>query len=112
MKADPALPPFNVLCGHVVGDQNNAGGPTDELVLIGFGLRRDQRQHRGAVRRGDRDPTITGLKLGVKSHLKSELIDEESQAFVLISNENLEGVDTQVASLSIQADTRQVGSLR
>lgn len=112
MKANPALVPFNVLGGHIVGDENNAGRPTDELVFIGFGLRGDQREHRRAVGRGDRDPTVTGLQSGIKCYLKPELINEESQALILISDENLNGVDTQVAGLAIQADTGQVWSLR
>ena len=63
-------------------------------------MRRDQREDRRPIRRRDCYPALAGRKLGVKSHLESKLVQVESQASILVSNENVDRMDTEVRFLS------------
>jgi hypothetical protein len=78
LKPNAALAPFAVLGENILGDENNPGGPSDELVLAGFGLRRDKRKQCAAIGRGDGYPPVTGLKPCIKGQIESELIQVES----------------------------------
>jgi hypothetical protein len=78
LKPNAALAPFAVLGEDILGDENNPGGPSDELVLAGFGLRRDKRKQCAAIGRGDGYPPVTGLKPRIKGQIESELIQVES----------------------------------
>ena len=80
------------LASDIFGNKNYLRGPADELVLRGAGLGRDQREHRGAVGRGDGYPAA-GLKLGVEGQIESKLIQIESQASLLIANEDVDRVN-------------------
>src|SRR5216683_3008612 len=56
---------------------------------------RDQREHGGAVWRGDGYPTVAGLQAGVNDQVEAELINVEAQAAVEIVNENADGVNAE-----------------
>jgi len=57
--------------------------------------RRDQREHGGAVWRGDGYPTVAGLQAGVHDQVEAELINVEAQAAVEIVYENADGVNAE-----------------
>ena len=78
MKPNAALAPFAVLGEDILGDENNPGGPSDELVLAGVGLMCDKRKQCAAVGRGDGYSPVTGLKPRIKSQIEAELIQVES----------------------------------
>jgi hypothetical protein len=99
MEPNPTPPPFAVFRGDIFGYENHSGGPPDEFVFFRAKLRRDQREHRRAIGRCHRDPTVARLKPRVERHFEPELIHEESQAFVLVPHENLNGVDAEVLAL-------------
>src|SRR5258708_223726 len=101
MKAHPAPAPFTVLRGYIFGDENHSRSPSDKLIVFGARLRRHQRKHSSAVRRPDGYPTLAGLKLGIEGHLEAELIYVEPQAFILIANVNLNGVDLEMGAVSV-----------
>jgi hypothetical protein len=89
--ATPA--PFFKFGDHILRNENNPGGPADEFVFPGFGRRRHQRKHRGPVWGRDCQPPFAGLNLGIEGYIKSKLVYIESQASILISNENVDGVN-------------------
>ncbi len=66
LKPDTAAAPLSIFGGHVLSDEYDPGGPSDEVVLAGFGLRGDEREQSAAIGRGDRQPPVTGLKQGVE----------------------------------------------
>jgi hypothetical protein len=99
LKADAAFGPFLELGSDIFGDKNNLRGPADELVLLRVGLGDDKRKDRGAIGRGDGNPTVTGLKPGIKGQMESKLIQVEAQAAILVTNENVNAVKAQVQVL-------------
>jgi hypothetical protein len=91
---------------HVVGDKSDLRRSTDKLVVSGSRSRRYEREYRCAVRRRDGYPTLAGLKARVVDQIEPELLQVESEASILISNENLNGVKPKVGIVSIYAKRR------
>ena len=104
-KPDAAFAPFLELGDHILGNENDPGGPADETVLARFGLRRDQREDGGAIGRRDCHPPVPGLQTGVKRNMETELIHVESQALVLIVDINVDGVHPEKGLLAVEPDT-------
>ena len=102
LKANPSPAPFEVLSGHIFRDENHRRRLADEITLFGAGLRCDQGEDRGPVRRRDRHPALAGLKLGIKGQIESKLIQIEAKACLLISNIDVHRVDTEVRAMLIQ----------
>ena len=89
--------------GHdIFGYKGDRRGLADQLVLIRVGFRRDQRKHRGAVRRRNSYPALSGLKAHIKGEVEPELIYVEPQASVLIANKNVDRVNAEVGIIAIQ----------
>ena len=97
-----ALAPFAELGDDVFGKENDGRGLADELVVFRIGIGRDQPKHRGAVRRGNRDQAVTGLKAGVQGQIESELIPVELQAAILIFDKNVDCVNAEVGVLPVR----------
>jgi hypothetical protein len=87
--------PFFKLGNYVFGHENNPGGATDKPVLAGVRRWRNQREDRASIGRSNRHPSDTGLKSRIKSHLKSEFFHEKAYALILISNKNVDGMNTE-----------------
>src|SRR5260370_9332861 len=66
LKANSALGPFAVLGKHILGDKGDRRGPANKLGLFRAGLRRDEREVRGAVGRGHGYQTHVGMSPLVK----------------------------------------------
>ena len=111
-KPNPSPSPFFKLRNHILGNENNSGCPADELVLIGVRRRRDQGKDRTAVGRRNRYPAVARCKPRIKSHVKAELVHIESQALILISNENVDGVNTKERPFCVDAGNRCVRVFR
>jgi subtilase family serine protease len=90
------------LGNDVVSHKSNLGWPADEFVFSGVWLGSDKRKDRGAVRWSDGYPAFTGLKARIIDQTESKLVQVESQASILISNENFNRVKTEVGVLPIQ----------
>jgi hypothetical protein len=103
-KMNPALVPFAVLGDDIFGEKNDRRGPADEFVVLRIGSGRDQPEHRSSVGRGNRHQAVTGLKTSIESQMESKLIQVEIQAAILIANKNVDGVNTQVRVLPVQAN--------
>ena len=95
-KANSALSPLAVGRHDIFGHKRDRRGLADQLVLVRVGFRRDQGEHGGAVRRRNADPALSGLKTHIKGQVESELIQVESQASVLIADENVNRVHAEV----------------
>ena len=95
-KTNPAFAPFVELGQDVFGNERNLRGPADELVLLGSALGSDQHEHRGTVGRGDGYPAAAGSKLGVEGQIESKLAQIEAQAAILVSDVDVDGVDSEV----------------
>src|SRR6266699_2155559 len=108
LKANSALGPFAILGNHILGDKGDRRGPADELGLFRARLRRDEREVRGAVGRGDGYKPRARLNAGVKDQLEAELIKVKVQAVVEIPNVNRNRLETQVGVLAIQANNGAV----
>src|SRR5690349_997763 len=100
-KTDAALSPFRVLGGNVFRHKCNPRGPPDEFIFLRLRIRRDQCEHGCAIRRSDGDPALSGLKAYIKSHAESQLVHVEAKAAVLITNENVDRMNTQVRVLLV-----------
>ena len=105
-KADSALSPLGVSCHDIFGNKRNLRRLADELVLVRVGIRRDQGKHRRAVRRRNPDPALSRLKAHIKGQAESQLIHVESQAPVLIANENVDRVNPKMGVLAIERRSR------
>src|SRR6202035_2300693 len=79
-NATPA--PFFIFSDHILGDENNPGRPSDELILLGIRRGRHQRKDCGTVWWRDRYPAFTRLNPRVEGHMESELIHVESQTSI------------------------------
>src|SRR6266852_3294796 len=100
LKADATPGPFLKLGGEVFSDKHNLGGAADEFVFLRLGLGNDERKDGTAIGRSDGDPAVTGLKAGIESKMKSELIEVKAQAAILIANVHVHTVKTEVETRS------------
>src|SRR4029077_6885487 len=99
-KAHAAPGPFLKFCGDVFGNENDLSRATDKLVLLGVWLRFDEREDGGAVGRGHADPAFAGLHAGIIGDVETELVDEKVQAAVLVADEDVDAVQTQMRGLA------------
>ncbi len=83
-------------------------GATDELIFFRLGLGSDEREQRGAIRRGNQNKAAMLSKLVINDQTESKLVQVESQASILIANEDRNMVKTEVGVFSIQANRRPV----
>jgi len=96
LKANAAAGPFLIFREDVLGDEDYAGGATDELVVLGVGLRSYERENSGAVGRRYGDESFAGLEFGVVGEVEAELVDVEAEAAVLVADVDGDGVDAEV----------------
>src|SRR5438094_7419198 len=108
LKPDSALAPFAKQGQHIFGDKDNLCGPSDECVLFGVGFGCDQRKHGAAVGRGNRYPALAGPEADVSDQTEAKLVQIESQAFILTTYEDVNGVNAEMGLLRIQAKGRLV----
>ena len=91
-KTDTTLPPFVVAGDDVIGHENNVGGVSDQLVLVGVGFWGDEREHGIAVRRSDRDPAFAGLDTSVEYYAEAQLVAIELETRLLVAYEHIDAV--------------------
>jgi len=104
-KANSSPAPLAKLRSYIFRNENNRRGPADEFVLVRIGIGRNQRKHRRPVGRCHRYPPLAGRKPGVESDLEPKLVQVETQASILISNENVNRVDPEVRFLFLGVQT-------
>src|SRR3981081_1730256 len=88
-KANSSPAPLTKLGSYIFRNENNLRSPADEFVLVRIGIGRNQRKHRRPIGRCNRYPPLTGRKPGVEGDLEPKLVQVETQASILISNENV-----------------------
>jgi hypothetical protein len=95
------------------------GGLANLFVLVGVGFRSDKGKHGRAVGRRNAYAALPGLKADVKGKAESKLIHVESQASILVANENVDRVNTKVGvvanlavAITILATTGERGLIR
>src|SRR5262245_35719912 len=103
MKTNSALTPLLIYGIDVFSDENNLPRPANQLIFFGAGRRSDKRKDRAAVRRPDRYPSAATFKAVINEQTESELVQVESQASILIADENRGEKYAQVRRLAIQA---------
>ncbi len=103
MKFDPALAPFLEFGSDVLSHKNDVRAPANELIFFGVGLRSNKRKDRGAIRRSNRCPAITGIQMGINDQVEPELVQVESQASILIADKDRNVVQAEMELLSIRA---------
>lgn len=96
MKADAALGPFLKFTEHIFGDQNHVGGAADEFVFGGVGLGNNQSENSRAIRRGYGHEAFTGLELGIVGEMETKLINEKTDAAVVVAHEDVDALDAQM----------------
>jgi hypothetical protein len=96
IEADAAERPLLIFRDDIFGDEDDLGGTANELVLGRIWLGGNEGKNGGAVGRSDCDEAFPGLKLDVIGEVEAELIDVEAEAAVLIADEDLGGMDTEV----------------
>ncbi len=100
-KANSALSPLAVGSHDIFRHKRDRRGLADQFVLIRVGFGRDQGEHGGAMRRRNTYPALSGLKADIKGQVKSELIQVEPQASVLIADENVDRVHAEVGEVAV-----------
>ncbi len=100
-EANSATSPLAVGGHDIFGNKSDRRRVANQLVLSGVGFRGDQGQHGRAVGRCDADPALSGLKTHIEGQTESKLIQVEPQASVLITNEDVDGVDAEVGVVAI-----------
>ena len=90
---DAAAGPIAVTGEDIVGGEDDVGGAANQLHLLRIGFGSDKREHRVAIGRSNAEPAFAGLKNGVGDEAKAELVHVETQALVLIADENLDAVN-------------------
>src|SRR5271157_606889 len=108
-KLDSALSPFAKLGYDIIRNKHYLRRPADEPVLFGVGFGCNQRKYGAAVRGRNRHPALTGSKADIAHQTKSHLVYVESQALVLIANEDVNRVNAKMRPLSVQ---RKAGLVR
>ena len=99
LKPHTASAPLSILGGDILSDEYNPGRPPDQSVLAGIGFGGDQRKQSAAIWRGHRYPPITRLKLRIEGQIESKPIQVKSQTLILISNINVDRVNTEVEAM-------------
>jgi hypothetical protein len=89
-EANSAVAPLAEFVNHIFGNEDDPRRPADQLVFRRVRRGLYEREHRSAVARRHRDPTLTRLKTGIKCQFESKLINVESQAAFLIPYENID----------------------
>jgi hypothetical protein len=78
VKANLAPTPIVELGSDIFGNKNHMRESANELVFFGVGLGSHQRKDRGAIRRGNRHPAVTGFRAGIIDQNESQLVQVES----------------------------------
>ena len=78
MKVNPALTQFVELCSDIFGNKDNLTGPSNESVVFRTGLGSAKLKDRGAIRRGNRYPAVTGFGADIIDQTEYRLVQEES----------------------------------
>jgi hypothetical protein len=101
LKPNSALAPFPIFGQNIFGNKDDLCGPADERALFGVGFRCDQRKHGTAIGRGDRYPALTRCKADIADQTEPQMVQVESQALILIANEDVNRVDTEMGMLQV-----------
>jgi len=95
-EANAASAPFAVRRRQILGDEHNLSRPAYEPALRRIRSGLNQREHRGAVGRRDRQQPMTRPHAGVKRDAKSKRLLEEPKASLLIFDVDVHRVNAQV----------------
>jgi hypothetical protein len=109
MKLNSSISPFLELDKHVFGDKDNLLGPANEIVFFRAGLGSDERKDCRAVGRCNRYPSFAGSIVVISDETEPELVHEESQASILMTNKDRYMLNAAVGLSSIEAKSRPVG---
>src|SRR5271165_5447426 len=94
-KLDAPARPFPVAGDDIVGHEDDIGGAANEFELLGIRRRSDEREHGIAIRRSDCQPSFAGLEQSIRHEMKAELVEIESQALLLVADEDLHTVNAE-----------------
>src|SRR5206468_3760924 len=95
-EANAAFAPFAIRRGQILGHEHHLSGSADEPALRGIRLGLNQREHRGAVGRCDRQQPMTRPHAGVERDPESERLLVEPKAALLIFDVDVHRVNAQV----------------
>ena len=105
VKADTALFPFVELGDDILCDKYGVFGAANQLVVFRLTFGGNERENCLAIRGRYRHPTAARLIALIDDEAKSKLVYVESQASVLITDEDIDTQNAQVWILPIQAQT-------
>jgi len=104
MKTNPALALRMEFGVDIFGNKYNIGGGlTDELILLRARPGRDARDERRPIRRGKHYEAAMLSKVVINDQTETKLVHVESQASILIADEDGDMMNTEVGVLSVQA---------
>src|SRR5262245_7144464 len=106
MKLNPTIMPLLTDGINIFSDENVLLRLANQLIFFGVGVRSDKRKERITIRRRDRHPATTAFKAVISDQSESELVQVESEASILIADENRDEENAQVGSPAIQAHSR------
>jgi hypothetical protein len=103
VKANATLAPFVVFGVDIFGDEVELAIATDEFVCLGIRWRQGQGDACAAVRRRNLDPSAARLEDFIHHQPETKLVNVETQASLLIANENHSEVQAKIEILPVQA---------
>src|SRR6185312_14071392 len=89
VKANSVFSPLNVFGGNIFSYKNYPSGTANELGQFRFRFGSNQRQYRCAIRRSNRQPSITRLQTNVERQAEAKLIEEKTQAALLVADKDI-----------------------
>ena len=107
-KSDPTLAPFAVQGHHVLCNKHDLARAPDEFDPFRVGPGYNQGEHRAAVRRRNRYPTLPGPEANIPDQAEAELIQIEVEASILIANEDVDRMNPQMGRLPLEPKRRVV----
>ena len=102
-KSHTVCTPFVEFGGHIFGDEVDIGVATNQSVRVTVGLGLGQREAGIAVGGRDLNPSASGRENLVDDQAETELVGVETQASLLIANENHDKMQADVGVLLIEA---------
>src|SRR5579884_3742777 len=109
MKAHAAAAPFIDFGEDIFGQKRDLSGPPDQVIFPCAGLRGDERQQRGSVRRGDHQPALTGRTRNVERDGEPEAVLVELTASFLVANKDGDAREAEVRILPARLEAAAVG---
>jgi len=95
-ETNSAFAPFTVRLNDIFGDEGDARGSANQLVIGRIGIGLNHCEDSGAIGRRYGDPPVSRLETGIECQFEAKLIEVKAEAAFLIANEDVDTVKAEV----------------